>query len=584
MKRKRQEIKDTDKAEKRPKSDKRAKLVVNDERFAQSQDEKRFKNQKPVERFKLDNRFRSIFGRKFRELKADPTGKKIKSFQRLANYYKNFAEVGGSVSEESSEDESSSELEEDSFEVGEAPDKGEVIPEGEVTSRLSILHCDWHQVRAVDLLALFQSFLPPTGAVHKITIYPSDYGMRQMEIELQQGPDIFGEDGEVDEKKLRKYESQKLRYYFAIAECNNEETAQTLYKQLDGQEYERTVNRIDLRYVPTDLDFSNRPCHDSATSVPEDYVPPEYTSHTFGHTKQDLTWEADPNRERLIRESFQSEVLRESKFKELIASDSDEEDKKEDLRSKFRSLLDEVKKNQVDLKEDFEVTFATPLGDTTKIIPTRMTDKSALITQKAIKFDPSIEEDLIAEEIINKKLRAKSQKSESDSESDQNEEDVWKNFDEGFDEPEPDARKTFPKKKKNLQSFEESRELTEEEKKKRAELELLIDDEDKETLVKKDVEIDVRDKRFRALFTDPKFSRDPTDPRYDPKLATNEIIAKARDQLKDKEVDRNEGDNNNNKELSSLISAVKSKAMRNFKNRDQRKTASNWRKGSKPSK
>ncbi len=52
-------------------------------------------------------------------------------------------------------------------------------------------------------------------------------------------------DAEVDQKRLRMYERSKLRYYFAVVECDNVPTASNLYAQCDGLEFELTANRSD---------------------------------------------------------------------------------------------------------------------------------------------------------------------------------------------------------------------------------------------------------------------------------------------------------------------------------------------------
>jgi hypothetical protein len=52
---------------------------------------------------------------------------------------------------------------------------------------------------------------------------------------------------------LRAYELSKLRYYFAVAECDSVETADALYQQLDGVEFGHSSMVFDLRFVPDDI-------------------------------------------------------------------------------------------------------------------------------------------------------------------------------------------------------------------------------------------------------------------------------------------------------------------------------------------
>jgi hypothetical protein len=48
------------------------------------------------------------------------------------------------------------------------------------------------------------------------------------------------------------------RYYFAVAVFDTLETASNVYDQCDGLELERTSNILDLRFVPDEIDLSQR--------------------------------------------------------------------------------------------------------------------------------------------------------------------------------------------------------------------------------------------------------------------------------------------------------------------------------------
>ena len=233
----------------------------------------------------------------------------------------------------------------------------EAVLTGEETKRLAVVNLDWDRVRAVDLHALLQSFLSGAGTVTKVTIYPSEYGLKMMAQDEQFGPrgiytaavatvaavaagtasndkeaaknlhedssasekdddeddNTSGDgdgvgvgvgDGQVDEEKLRLYEMQKLRYYFGVIECNSAQTATSLYNQCDGIEYESSSLVLDLRYIPDDIQFKHVVARTASTHIPESYKPPEYFySHALQQTNVKLTWD-EPEIERKALSSW----------------------------------------------------------------------------------------------------------------------------------------------------------------------------------------------------------------------------------------------------------------------------------------
>jgi len=107
-------------------------------------------------------------------------------------------------------------------------------------------------------------FPHPGSAVLNVTIYPSDFGLERMKEEEVLGPkeliemkydgdgdEVIVENGDddVDEyhrEKLRQYQLNRLKYYYAVAECDSAETAAKVYEECDGQEFESSAARYSI--------------------------------------------------------------------------------------------------------------------------------------------------------------------------------------------------------------------------------------------------------------------------------------------------------------------------------------------------
>lgn len=129
---------------------------------------------------------------------------------------------------------------------------------------------------------------------------------------------------------LRRYELSKLRYYFAIVECDVEDTANTLYEQLDGTELEHSSMTFAIRMVPDDVSFEGRTMRDSCIEVPASYRPPDFIIKALQHSNVECTWdEKEKGRGKLINFS-QWRNLNESELQQYIASASEDGDEDED--------------------------------------------------------------------------------------------------------------------------------------------------------------------------------------------------------------------------------------------------------------
>lgn len=159
------------------------------------------------------------------------------------------------------------------------------------TKRLALLNYDWSKIGAGDLMITFSSFLPDDGQLKKVTVYPSDFGKQRMQQEELEGPgDIFrsgvaqkeeveeqapkpnkkkgqkeepqklkkpnrqmenqewtvgtDENSALDLAKLRRYERERLKYYYAVLEFDSTKTADAVYEACNGYELEKTGIKI----------------------------------------------------------------------------------------------------------------------------------------------------------------------------------------------------------------------------------------------------------------------------------------------------------------------------------------------------
>jgi len=333
---------------------------------------------------------------------------------------------GGGFAESSSEEETSSEEEDSADEDALAEETAggeniEEVPMGEVSKRIAAVNLDWDNIRAADIMAVAASFVPAGGRIENVTIYPSEFGRERMEREELEGPprEIFastkkrreeseddsdsdededekirkrllkeqaGEGEEFDDGKLRQYQLERLRYYYAVIECDSNNTAKTIYDSLDNREYLTTSNFFDLRFIPDEVTFDDDNPREHCTKLPDGYKPNDFRTEALTHSKVRLTWDDDDTtRKEVQKRAFSRAELDENDLQAYIGSDSSDNDsvssrksvstadrkmnKREAERQKMRAALglseaatSRSKKAKDEPVGDMQITFSSGLN------------------------------------------------------------------------------------------------------------------------------------------------------------------------------------------------------------------------------
>uniref|UniRef100_W5K0T6 ESF1, nucleolar pre-rRNA processing protein, homolog (S. cerevisiae) n=1 Tax=Astyanax mexicanus TaxID=7994 RepID=W5K0T6_ASTMX len=498
----------------------------------------------------------------------------------------------------------------------------------EMSRRLAVCNMDWDRIKAKDLLALFSSFKPKDGVVLSVTIYPSEFGKERMKAEETQGPleltnlpddpEADTEDQRIYREKVRDYQFKRLRYYYAVVECDSVETAAKIYEECDGFEYESSCSMVDLRFIPDDVTFEDEP-RDKAVEVDlSTYQPKLFTSATTTTAKVELTWdETDHDRVTALNKKFNKDELLDMDFNAYLASSSEDEaeeekfeeeavveeepegkkkkKKEEDQIAKYRELLQGIqeKDKKKDQDMEMEITWVPGLKATAeKLVKKKLEGKDKLTPW----------EEFLEKKKEKKKEKRKEKKEEVAISDDELPADV--DLDDPFFAEELDGTSKKTKKTKKNKKGEEQRTPEEEAEleKQKAEMALLMDDGDEEkhqhfnydkiveqqnlskkkrkkllksnTLLEEDkFQVDVQDPRFQAMFTSHLYNLDPSDPAYKKTKATQSILEEKQKRREQQEEHGQKGalkrqktaekPNKNSKEmdpsLSMLIKSIKNK-------------------------
>uniref|UniRef100_A0A8B9LYS7 ESF1 nucleolar pre-rRNA processing protein homolog n=1 Tax=Accipiter nisus TaxID=211598 RepID=A0A8B9LYS7_9AVES len=440
----------------------------------------------------------------------------------------------------------------------------------EITSRLAVCNMDWDRLKAKDLLALFNSFTPEGGTIFSVKIYPSEFGKERLKEEEQKGPVEL----------------------FDLPESTTEN---------DG-------------FIPDNVTFDDKPKDEASEVNIAVYKPKYFTSAAMGTSKVDITWdETDHERVTSLSRTFKKEELLDMDFQAYLASSSEEEEEQqqggdvghemeddkprkgqkddEEQIAKYRELLQSIQEKEKKQEEKdigMEIKWVPGLKETAEeMVKNRLEGKDNLTPWQ--KYLEKKKEKRILKK--KRKATAETEQSEDELPSDVDLNDPY------FAE---ELEKTGLKKKPEL--VESTSEDEDEVEKQKAEMALLMMDDENDTrkhfnykkiveqqnlskkkkkllmkkkeLLEDDFQVNVADTRFQAMFTSPLFNLDPSDPNFKKTKAVEKILEEKARRREEKEQDlkkASKGQENNmakkggvakkaiDPTLSMLIKSVKNK-------------------------
>jgi len=407
--------------------------------------------------------------------------------------------------------------------------------------------------------------------------------------------------------RVRQYQVNRLKYYYAVVEFDSVDSADRVYSECDGMEYELSATRFDLRFVPDEMEFGDSPTDICLTKPDQD----KYQAKTFQTTalqqqKVELTWdETDPQREKSMKKAFEAmgkdgDLDELENVKNLIASASeddgeDDADKSgdeesdgetvndKDMINKYRALLADInskEEKEAETKGNMEVSWHEPdtaeqpepeeLGPWEKYLEKKKNKKKKrkeIVNKEGSEDDipegidlndPFFADELGTDLVESTEGRSKKKKKKKGKESTFDEEEEDKSL--NLMVMDSDDDKEHFNFKDIVQTETKTGKAKKKWKKKKKELEVPLDD---------NFAVNVSDDRFSALFSRPEFNIDPTDSSFkrtkNMDKIVNEKMKRIANPTEIEPTKRQEKKPKLDPEISSSLKTVKNKWKKNAK-------------------
>ena len=249
------------------------------------------------------------------------------------------------------------------------------------------------------------------------------------------------EDGiDYNMEKLRQYQLNRLKYYYAVIECNSVSTADKIYVECDGLEYESTATKLDLRFIPDDCSFDDDEPKDVCTELPDSskYMPRLFTTTALQQAKVELTWDENDVERKELNDKLLSGKLNEVNDHELrkyVAYSSEEEEDeladdsvgksddehvkvkindrsgKKDSLSKYKALLADInekeekkKNNKIEMEFTWGIGMSGKDSKSSEKVAVKIADKEKTHFEKILELKAEKKK---ARKVEHKKLRKK---------------------------------------------------------------------------------------------------------------------------------------------------------------------------------